>query len=155
MTSLIPPRLPMHPEGFYHICFAVPDLAKAMTELSEMLGVTFGQPFESQLGDWPYTLVFTDQAPHIELICGGPGSPWETSRPVFHHLGWWTPDLAETIESWTEAGGAPYFDGRERGRRFAYIDAPNSGARLEAVDLGQRKGFLDRWKSKSRANDPT
>lgn len=146
---------PMHPDGFYHICFAVPDLAKAMTELSDMLGVTFGTPVQSQLDGWPFTLVFTDQAPHIELICGGPRSPWETSRPVFHHLGWWTPDLAKTIADWAEAGGIPFFDGREHGRRFAYMDALNSGVRLEAVDLVQRDGFLDRWHSKSRTKGLT
>lgn len=131
--------------GFYHVCFAVPDLDEAMAELTAIAGVTFGEPISSQLGPWPYSLVFTHQSPHIELISSVEGSPWEASAPAFHHLGWWTPCLPETIESWTEAGGNLHFDGREHGRRFAYVDAPKSGARLEAVDSTQQADFLERW----------
>lgn len=131
--------------GFYHVCFAVSDLEKAMAELTEMVGVTFGEPIRSKLGPWPYSLVFTREAPHIELVSSVEGSPWEASAPAFHHLGWWTACLPETIEAWVADGGMVHFDGRDHGRRFAYIDAPWSGARLEAVDSSQRPDFLRRW----------
>lgn len=133
------------PTGFHHVCFAVPDLRAAMDELTALVGVAFGRPLSSRLGPWPYSLAFTEQPPHIELISSVEGSPWETTTPTFHHLGWWSRCLPETIEHWTDNGGGMRFDGREYGRRFAYVDAPRSGARLEAVDSVQRSDFLHRW----------
>lgn len=123
----------------------MPDLDAAMTELIEMTGVRFGEPVHDCLGEWPYSLVFTDTAPHIELIVSVSGSPWETDVPRFHHLGWWTSCLPDTVDSWSESGGEVQFDGREHRRRFVYVDAPRSGVRLEAVDAVQREGFLRRW----------
>lgn len=145
MEPAIDDQAPVDPGGFYHVCFAVPDLEKAMTELSEMVGVTFGEPIRSQLGPWSYSLVFTREAPHIELVSSVEGSPWATDAARFHHLGWWTSCLPKTIETWSESGGTMHFDGREHGRRFAYSDAPHSGVRLEAVDSVQRPDFLARW----------
>lgn len=145
MDDRTAPSAPVDPGGFYHVCFAVPDLEEAMAELTEMVGVTFGEPIHSQLGPWPYSLVFTREAPHIELVSSVAGSPWDIGEPGFHHLGWWTSCLPETIEAWTESGGTVHFDGREHGRRFAYVDAPRSGARLEAVDSAQRPDFIKRW----------
>lgn len=136
----------LDPNGFYHVCFAVPDLDAAMHELTDLLGVRFGEPVRDRLGQWPYSLAFTDRAPHIELVSSVVGSPWETNTPTFHHLGWWTSCLADTIDSWTAAPGTTmHFDGRKHGRRFAYVDAPHSGVRLEAVDSIQQGGFLERW----------
>lgn len=133
------------PDGFYHVCFAVPDLEAAMDELRGLLGVTFADPTHSVLGDWEYSIAITAQAPHIELVCGGKGSPWETETPRFHHLGWWAACLDDTISEWQEAGASMAFDGRDHGRRFAYLDTPHSGVTLEAVDLVQREDFLRRW----------
>lgn len=138
-------RLSARWHGFYHVCFTVPDLEAAMRELVDLVGVRFGEPVHGQLGPWPYSLVFTDQPPHIDLISSIEGSPWETGAARFHHLGWWTSCLADTIDSWASTGASMRFDGREHGRRFAYLDAPHSGVRLEAVDAAQRDGFLSRW----------
>ncbi len=130
--------------SFYHVCFAVPDLRAAMAELTELLGVHFNEPVHDQLGEWPYSLVITTAAPHIELISSVKGSPWEAATPTFHHLGWWSSCLDHTVDAWTNTGTI-HFDGRKEGRRFAYIDAPHSGLRLEAVDASQRADFLHRW----------
>lgn len=136
---------PVDSPDFYHVCFAVPDLEAAMRELTELVGVRFGEPVHDQLGSWPYSLVFTDRAPHIELISSVQGSPWTTDVARFHHLGWWTSCLAETINTWEAKGAEMHFDSREYGRKFAYVDAPSSGVRLEAVDAGQREGFFRKW----------
>lgn len=133
--------------SFYHVCFTVPDLHAAMHELTELLDVHFGQPVHDQLGPWPYSLVFTRETPHIELISSIAGSPWATTTPQFHHLGWWTPCLTLTIEKWATAGRPPLLDGRKHGRKFAYLDAPHSGARIEAVDATQLTAFQNRWAS--------
>ena len=131
--------------SFYHVCFAVPDLSSAMNELTGMVGLAWDEPQHLSLGDWPYSLVFSRQFPHIELISSVEGSPWHTAQPIFHHLGWWAGCLGTTQQRWHDAGGLDYFDGRDHGRSFLYTDAPASGARLEAVDIAQRAGFLRRW----------
>ena len=134
--------------AFYHVCFTVPDLEAAMTELTDLVGVTWGEPIRSQFGDWPYSLAFSTVAPHFELISSVVGSPWHSEQPGFHHLGWWSHCLDETLAGWVDRGAEPLFDGRHHGRRFGYVDAPASGVRLEAVDIGQRKAFVQRWSDK-------
>lgn len=129
----------------YHICFTVPDLDSAMAELSELIGVDWGRPADEQLGAWPYRITFSRSQPHLELIQGAPGSPWYRERPMFHHLGIWTLDLADCLAGWTAAGANLDFDARPEGRRFAYVDAPQSGAKLEAVDIRGLSTFRQRW----------
>lgn len=131
--------------GFYHVCFTVPDLRAAMNELTELAGVSWGEPTRSQLGEWPYELVFSTHAPYFELISSAPGSPWHSEKPGFHHLGWWTNCLDRTLDEWSERGAQPFFDGRTHGRHFGYVDAPASGVRLEAVDARQQIDFVQRW----------
>lgn len=133
------------PTELYHVCFAVPSLEDAMHELTAMIGVSWGEPVRDRLGAWPYALVFSAEAPHLELVASTPDSPWGCAAPTFHHLGFWTHCLDDTVDSWLGDGGAMFHDGRQHGRRFAYVDAPRSGVRLEAVDDAQREGFLRRW----------
>lgn len=147
MSRRRPTEPPVAPGDFSHVCFAVPDIEDAITEITAMTGFTFGAPVHDRLGAWPYSIAFSAQAPHIELISSTVGSPWETDVPRFHHLGWWSTNLPETITAWTDAGATVCFDGREHARRFVYADAPRSGVRLEAVDAAQRAGFLARWTS--------
>lgn len=135
------------PPSFYHVCFAVPDLSSAMAELTDLVGVTWGEPTHDQLDDWPYALVFSLQFPHIELISSVEDSPWYAPEPRFHHLGWWSNCLPVTHRRWQEAGATTVFDGRDHGRHFFYTDATASGVRMEAVDVSRRPGFLHRWAS--------
>lgn len=133
------------PPSFYHVCFAVPDLRAAMDELADLVGVTWGEPVDSQLGDWPYTLVFSSRFPYFELVSSVKGSPWYVAKPQFHHLGWWSRCLSVTDGRWHEAGTRRFFDGRDHGRHFVYHDALASGLRLEAVDVSQQPAFIDQW----------
>lgn len=137
-------------DGFYHVCFAVPDLEAAMDELTTMVGVRWGTPARGRMGPWPYSIVFTDRRPHFELIASVAGSPWEAPVPRFHHLGWWTSCVSDTADAWTGSGGSMSFDGREHGRRFVYVDAPQSGVRLEAVADSQRPSFVEQWARQRR-----
>ncbi|MQY31910.1 VOC family protein [Nocardia aurantia] len=136
-----------HGDSFYHVCFAVPDLRAAMDELTTITGARWGTPVHDRLGDWPYSLVFTDRPPHIELISSVEGSPWHAPTPQFHHLGWWTSCLpdADITDSPLRDTATMYFDGRPFGRHFVYLDAPHSGARIEQVDRIQQRSFIDRW----------
>lgn len=129
----------------YHVCFAVPDLEAAMGELSAALGVRWGEPIRGRLETWDYSLVFSREAPHIELISSVPGSPWETDSPHFHHMGFWAHCLDATLDKWHDAGGEMFYDSRPAGRSFGYVDLPASGVRVEAVDEAQRASFLSTW----------
>lgn len=129
----------------YHVCFAVPDLEAAMGELTAALGVRWGEPIRGRLETWDYSLVFSREAPHIELISSVSGSPWDTDSPRFHHMGFWAHCLDSTLDKWQDAGGEMFYDSRPAGRRFGYIDLPASGVRVEAVDEAQRESFLSTW----------
>lgn len=132
---------------FYHVCFAVPDLEAAMSDLASAGGIEWNPPRTDSLGDWPYRIVFSRTVPHIELIQGPPGSPWDTadSGPHFHHLGWWTHSLTSSARQLAEAGLPQAFDGCPYGRSFAYHRLDSIGARIEIVDIAAQPAFLRSW----------
>ncbi|MGK5558397.1 VOC family protein, partial [Actinomadura kijaniata] len=133
--------------GFYHVCFTVPELETAMHDLSAAAGVRWNEPAQASIGDWDYRIVFTTgEAPFIELIEAPPGGPWgDTSRPGFHHLGWWTTDLNSGSERLTEAGLPETFTGCPYGRPFAYHRVDSIGGHVELVDLTRQAAFLETW----------
>lgn len=148
------------PAPFYHVCFVVPDLPAAMRELSAAANVQWGAIRTGTLGDWQYELVISSHSPHIELISGPPGSPWDASQgPRFDHLGWWSQDLEYTTARWERAGLPASFDACPLGRRFAYFDVPSIGARIEAVDASGQAAFHQAWSAEHArifaALDPT
>jgi len=131
---------------FYHVCFAVPDLRAAMSDLTSVAGIEWNPPRTDTLGDWPYTIVFSQAVPYIELIHGPPGSPWDTSSGAqFHHLGWWTHSLTSSARQLTDAGMLQDFDGCPYGRSFAYHRIDSIGARIEIVDIAAQPAFLNTW----------
>lgn len=131
---------------FYHVCFVVTDLEAAMRDFIVAAGTQWSPVCSDTLGEWDYRIVFSRTAPHIELIEGPPGSPWDASRGArFDHLGWWTHSLA-TTSGRLAAGGLPTdFDGCPFGRRFAYHRVDSIGARFEIVDTSVQAGFLEAW----------
>lgn len=130
----------------YHVCFVVPDLERAMEDFTTAAGTVWNAVREATLDEWDYRIVFSTTVPHIELIEGPPGSPWDASDgPRFDHLGWWTASLDATIRRLAEVGLPADFDGRVRGRRFAYHWVASIGARFEIVDAANQPAFLGAW----------
>lgn len=131
---------------YYHVCFAVPDLDAAMSDLSTAARIEWNPPRTDTLGDWPYQIVFSRTVPHIELIQGPPGSPWDTTSGAhFHHLGWWTHSMTGSTQQLTDAGLPADFDGCPYGRSFAYHRIDSIGARIEIVDIATQPAFLRSW----------
>ncbi|MGP3775847.1 VOC family protein [Streptomyces sp. SDT5-1] len=133
--------------AFYHVCFAVPDLERAMRDFRRSAGVEWSEPAGDRLGEWEYRIVFTTGGPpFIELIEGSPGSPWDASGGArFDHIGFWTSDVQEGSRR-LEAEGLPVdFSGCPYGRPFAYHQVDSIGARIELVDVERQGPFLDRW----------
>ncbi|GAA2136178.1 VOC family protein [Actinomadura napierensis] len=132
--------------GFYHVCFTVPDLDAAMRDLAAATGTGWREPVDGRIGEWDYRIVFSDGPPFIELIQAPPGGPWgDTVRPGFHHLGYWTTDLAAGTAR-LAAGGLPEtFSGCPYGRPFAYHRVDSIGAHVELVDRSVQASFLETW----------
>ncbi|ORT56768.1 VOC family protein [Streptomyces sp. CB03238] len=133
--------------AFYHVCFAVPDLERAMLDFTRSAGVEWSDPLSDRLGEWDYRIVFTTGGPpFIELIEGPPGSPWDASAGArFDHLGFWSSDVRQGSRRLEEAGLPVDFSGCPHGRPFVYHRVDSIGARVELVDAGRQAAFLGRW----------
>jgi hypothetical protein len=133
--------------GFYHLCFAVPDLNAAMAQLGRGLGVQWSTPRNGRLGEWEYEIVFSREGPpFFELIHGPPGSPWDaTTGPRCDHIGYWSRDLNDDKAELAERGLAVDFDACPLGRPFAYHRLDSVGIRIELVDESAQAGFLESW----------
>ena len=135
----------LRPEDFYHTGIVVPDLDAAMARLSALAGyrwinpLSYTLPFRTPSGtrELTSTIVYSVQAPHLELIQEVSGSPW-TAAPgnSVHHLGYFTDNLADTAKMLEDYGFAFEMTADVSGSDLAlfayYIDAV--GTRIEIVD---------------------
>ncbi len=133
--------------AFYHVCFAVPNIERAMEDFQRSAGVRWSAPLSDRLGEWDYRIVFsTEGPPFIELIEGPAGSPWDTSQGArFDHIGFWSSDVQQGSRRLEQQGMTLDFSGCPYGRPFAYHRMESIGARIELVDSGRQAGFLSRW----------
>jgi hypothetical protein len=136
---------PLHPEDFYHTGIIVPDLDAATARLTALAGyrwiipLTYTLPFRTATGvrELTSTIVYSVQAPHVELVQEVPGSPW-TAAPgnSVHHLGYFTDNLADSARM-LEANGFTFemtadVPGADLALFAYYVDA--FGTRIEIVD---------------------
>lgn len=133
--------------GFYHVCFVVPDLERAMRDLRRSAGAGWGEPLADRVGEWDFRIVFTSGGPpFIELIEGPAGSPWDAAGGArFDHLGFWSGDLRRGSRRLEREGMPVDFSGCPYGRSFVYHRMESIGARVELVDAVRQGDFLARW----------
>ncbi|MFH8408443.1 VOC family protein [Streptomyces sp. NPDC018019] len=133
--------------AFYHVCFVVPDIERAMRDFRRAAGTEWGDPLSDRIGEWDFRIVFTTGGPpFIELIEGPPGSPWDASAGArFDHIGFWTGDVRAGSRRLAEEGMPVDFSGCPYGRPFAYHRMDSVGARVELVDVSRQARFLDAW----------
>jgi hypothetical protein len=143
MASLVSRAL--RPEDFYHTGIVVPDLDAAMARLSALAGyrwinpLSYTLPFRTTAGtsELTSTVVYSVQAPHIELLHEVPGTPW-TAAPgnSVHHLGYYTDNLTDTAKALEDNGFTFEMTAAVSGSDLAlfayYIDV--FGTRIEIVD---------------------
>jgi hypothetical protein len=136
---------PLRPEDFYHTGIIVPDLDAAMARLSALAGyrwinpLTYTLPFRTATGvrELTSTIVYSLQAPHVELVQEVPGSPW-TAAPgnSVHHLGYFSDNLADSARMLEANGFTLEMTADVPGSDLAlfayYVDA--FGTRIEIVD---------------------
>jgi hypothetical protein len=135
----------LRPEDLYHTGIVVPDLDAAMDRLSALAGykwitpLTYTLPFRTVNGTRELTskVVYSLQAPHVELLQEVPDSPW-TAAPgnSVHHLGYFTDNLSDTARMLEDNGLTFEMTADVPGSDLAlfayYIDA--FGTRIEIVD---------------------
>ena len=132
-------------DDLYHTGIVVPDLEAAMARFTALAGyrwispMSYKLPFRTTAGtsDLTSTIVYSVQAPYLELVQEVPGTPW-TAAPgnAVHHLGYFTDDLAATAQQ-LEANGYSFemtadMPGTELALFAYYIDPV--GTRIEIVD---------------------
>ncbi|MER7345841.1 VOC family protein [Streptomyces aurantiacus] len=133
--------------GFYHVCFVVPDIERAMRDFRRSAGVEWSDPVSDRMGGWDYRIVFSRGGPpFIELITGPAGSPWDASQGArFDHIGFWSSDVGQASRRLEKEGMPVDFSGCPYGRPFAYHRVDSIGARVEFVDVSRQAAFLDGW----------
>jgi Glyoxalase/Bleomycin resistance protein/Dioxygenase superfamily len=143
MASSVLPAL--RTEDFYHTGIVVPDLDAAMARLSALAGyrwinpLSYTLPFRTATGtrELTSTIVYSLQAPHVELVREVPGSPW-TAAPgnSVHHLGYFSDNLADSARLLESNGFTLEMTADVSGSDLAlfayYVDA--FGTRIEIVD---------------------
>lgn len=129
----------------YHLGFAVRDLGAAMADFAGTAGVEWREPRTGTLGDWTYRIVFSVEAPHLELIEGPSGSPWDTTEGAhFHHLGYWSADI-DLDQARLQDVAPVHLDACPLGRPFSYHRVDSVGALIEIVDRSAEPGFRSTW----------
>jgi hypothetical protein len=128
----------------YHLGFAVAGLEPVVAELSQLLGLSFGEPRSRTIGDWRARVAQSADSPvFIELIEGEPGSPWHRTHGLaFDHLGVWSADVAGGCAALAGRGGDVLTDLTGAGVAMAMIDLPVSRLRLELVGEELRPAIL-------------
>jgi hypothetical protein len=134
-------------DPYFQVGVVVPNLERAMEELTRGLGVQWMAPQDRQSGPYRLRVTFSRDAPYIELIEGSPGSPWDTTHgPHLHHLGFWADDIETDKQRLAEAGMSVELEGNAPfGGGWSYHRGPHSGFRIELCDVAGRTGFYKRW----------
>src|SRR5437667_12783756 len=99
----------------FHFGIRVADLDKAMAEMGGALGVRWATVRDREQAVWTpergaerVSLRFTysvDGPQHLELLEGGPGTPWHGAEsPGVHHVGVWVDDVATETRRLVDLG---------------------------------------------------
>ena len=153
--------LALRPEDLYHTGIVVPDLDAAMARLTALAGyewinpLTYTLPFRTTTGVHELTssIVYSVQAPHLELVQEVPGTAWSAAPGnAVHHLGYFTDNLAEAAKVLEDNGFTFEMTGDVPGAElamFAYYVDP-FGTRIEIVDRALFPDFPAFLQSMSR-----
>ncbi|WP_099025149.1 VOC family protein [Mycolicibacterium palauense] len=144
---------PLDPADQYHAGIVVADLDTAIERLTAVGGyrwttpMAYTVPVVTAAGpmDMPFRLVYSLDAPHLEVVQEVPGTVW-TSAPgnAVHHLGFWADDVEATGERLERAGYSLEVRAGGATPTFAYY-RDLLGVRIEIVErsmFGDWPGFL-------------
>jgi catechol 2,3-dioxygenase-like lactoylglutathione lyase family enzyme len=134
---------PLTPADLYHTGFIVGDIDEARDNLTKVAGYSWTDLMDVTLpvttphgeSEIPFKVVYSLEAPHLELIQEVPGTLWTRSgTTAAHHVGFWVDDLRSTARFLENAGYRQ--EARLTGDGLSlfayYVDV--SGVRIEIVD---------------------
>jgi hypothetical protein len=148
MVSISAAAESLFPGRMFHIGVIVADLERGMTEWAEALGVGWRSPFsgvseihrDGAVTLMPISAVYSVAGPvHVELIPLASGTLWDVLG--FHHVGYWSDDVAVDIERLVAKGAALEAQMRREGEILAaYLTLSRS--RLELVASASRERLV-------------
>lgn len=144
-------------ETYFHIGVIVPDLEKAMTDFSRVLGLTFAEPARVHIpflsdpeshGHDVHVTFSEDGPPYYELIeANGAGIFGPAMQQQILYVGMYEPDMAGRIATLKEQGiriaAAARFEA-DATPDWIITEPDVLGIRLEYVDSQDKPG-IDRW----------
>ncbi len=148
-------------QNLFHVGIRVPDIADAMDELGNSMGVTWAAVRENPaqtlwspengLQEIHLKFVYSAEGPqHIELLEGPPDTFWDGRGCTgAHHVGVWSNDVASDTDGLIASGwtlvGAQVDPAEHNGYgMFTYLQPP-TGLIVELVDSSVRPHFEQWW----------
>jgi hypothetical protein len=146
----------------WHLALRVPDVPKAMEELTQSMGLRWGHLHHIEMPAWiPGTgyrdlylnIVYSIEGPvHLELEQGSPDSAWDPALGTgVHHIGLYTDDVGELSaklakDGWTVemACASP----EEGYGSWSYMRSP-AGLLIEPVSSESKERFVRYWAGES------
>jgi hypothetical protein len=147
----------VQPTDMYHVGIVVPSLEDGQAHFADLFGVRWAPVIETptavRMADGSVAtvdlrLVYSIDAPHLELVEAVPGSVWDLNpHSNIHHIGFWSDDLGADgtrlhgsgcpLEVMGDSGGSePLF--------WAY-HKDRLGVRVELVDGALRAPMESGW----------
>jgi len=145
-------------QQIFHVGHLVADIDRAMAEIGAATGLEWARVqhvasrtvWTPQRGteEVALTFVYSRSGPqHVELLCGSPGSVWDSASATgVHHVGVWSDRVPTDVERFTSCGwtvGAAARAPEDGFGAFAYVTSP-SGMVVELVAASARSRF-DAW----------
>jgi catechol 2,3-dioxygenase-like lactoylglutathione lyase family enzyme len=139
--------VPEEPAELHHIGIVVPDLERAMAEMTRLFGLRWTEPQERPDRDRTLRVAFSTTMPRIELIQGNEGGMWSTIEgPRLDHIAFWIDDFEETSARAEELGLKTEASGTASwGGRWAYVRSRATGSRIELCDARGKELFGRQW----------
>jgi catechol 2,3-dioxygenase-like lactoylglutathione lyase family enzyme len=149
----------VQPTAMYHVGIVVPNLEDGQAHFTDLFGARWAPVMETptamrtadgSVATVDLRLVYSVDAPHLELIEAVPGSIWVLNpHSNIHHIGFWSDDLAS---DWAKlhGGGCPLeVMGDSGGSEPLFWTYHNDrlGVRVELVDGALRTGMQAAWDS--------
>ncbi len=149
----------MKPEDFYHTGIVVEDFDAALRWFTDVAGYRWCDDLAVEQEVWtpdgnrvvPIHFAYSMSEPRLEVLQTVPDTVWVPSNSGAHHLGYWSDDVDEDIQTLVENGfqvevKAPMPDGSAL---WAYCHGPR-GPRVELVSRSLEPMLAD-WFATGRS----
>jgi hypothetical protein len=127
-------ELCVQPTDMYHVGIVVPSLEDGQAHFADLFGVRWAPVIEAPtamrtsdgtVATVNLRLVYSVDAPHLELIEAVPGSIWVLNpHSNIHHIGFWSDDLGGDLGATPRRRVPARGDGRQRRERAAVLELP-------------------------------